>query len=988
MPDLDATPTDSMTPSLPATQPTAPAALPIAATAARVARKEFRAFFASPAAYLFLGAFLAAVLFSFFWVDTFFARNIADARPLFRWLPLLLIFLVAALTMRSWSDERRAGTLESLLTAPVSPWALVLGKFLAVLALVALALLLTLPLPLTVALLGPLDWGPVVGGYVATLLLAAAYAAIGLAVSVRSDNAIIALIATVAVCALFHFLGTPALTSLVGQPIGRWLELAGTGARFDAITRGVLDLRDLAYFATLAGIFLVLNVHSLERLRWAGNPSSAPHRRRIAIAALVAANLAVANLWLVAVPWLRLDLTEERGFTLSDATRQQLQSLGEPLVIRGYFSARTHPYLAPLVPRVQDLLREYAVAAGPRARVEIIDPTRDREAEEEAASRYGVRPVPFQTADRHQAAVVSSYFDVVVSYGDQVETLGFRDLIEVKGRGEGALTVALKNPEYAITRAIRKAVSEYRAGGNAFQALKAPVRFKAYVSPDERLPEPLRRLRADLQAVLDEQAPRSGGKLEASVADPEADGGAVARELREQFGLAPQIASLDDPRPFWFTMLLEDGSQTLQVPLPDQLDKASLERTLQGALKRLAPGYLRTVGLVTPPPASDMPGAPSTGPSYQRLEQALGENARLSYTDLGEGRVPDDVDLLLVAAPRALDERQRFAIDQFLMRGGPVVLATSPYGIGMQGGIVATKQDSGLEEWLAGHGVRIEEGLIVDPRSAALPIPVERNIGGMPFRDIRLLKYPHFADLRGDSLSADSPITRSLQQLTLNWASPIVRDATREQGLQVTELLRSSPGSFVSKDTQLIPDPAAQPPLGFRLEGEAGPKLLAVALQGRFDSAWKGRPSPLAAAPAAAAASTPGAGGAVPDEPRPTSVIEQSPANARLVLVASNSFATDLAIDLASQGLETFYTKPLEFLQNTIDWALEDPALVDLRGRTQLARTLEPMADGAPRRWEIANYVAALLALALVWGWRRWVRRADARHADRVLQAA
>ena len=87
---------------------------------ARVAQKEFRGFFATPAAYLFLGAFLAVTLFVFFWVETFFARNIADVRPLFQWLPLLLIFLVAALTIRAWSEERRAGTLESLLTAPVS----------------------------------------------------------------------------------------------------------------------------------------------------------------------------------------------------------------------------------------------------------------------------------------------------------------------------------------------------------------------------------------------------------------------------------------------------------------------------------------------------------------------------------------------------------------------------------------------------------------------------------------------------------------------------------------------------------------------------------------------------------------------------------------------------------------------------------------------------------------------------------------------------
>src|SRR3546814_1424168 len=103
-------------------------------------------------------------LFVFFWVETFFARNIADVRPLFEWMPLLLIFLVSALTMRLWSEERRSGTLEFLLTSPVRPAYLVLGKFLACLGLVAIALALTLPLPLTVAQLGPLDWGPVAGG--------------------------------------------------------------------------------------------------------------------------------------------------------------------------------------------------------------------------------------------------------------------------------------------------------------------------------------------------------------------------------------------------------------------------------------------------------------------------------------------------------------------------------------------------------------------------------------------------------------------------------------------------------------------------------------------------------------------------------------------------------------------------------------------------------------------------------------------------------
>ena len=181
---------------------------------------------------------------------------------------------------------------------------------------------------------------------------------------------------------------------------------------------------------------------------------------------LAAANFIAANLWLNPISWARADITAEQQYSLSEATENQLAALQEPLLIRGYFSAKTHPLLAPLVPRIKDLLEEYAVASNGSAQIEIVDPTRDREAEEEAALRYGIQPVPFQTADRYQAAVVSSYFDLVIAYGDQYETLGFRDLIEVKARGERDLDVVLKNPEYAITRAIRKVAGSYRAGGN------------------------------------------------------------------------------------------------------------------------------------------------------------------------------------------------------------------------------------------------------------------------------------------------------------------------------------------------------------------------------------------------------------------------------------------------------------------------------------------------------------------------------------------
>ncbi len=176
--------------------------------------------------------------------------------------------------MRQWSEEQRSGTLEVLLTLPVSKAQLVLGKFLAVMALVALALALTLFLPITVSLMGNLDWGPVVGGYLAALLMAAAYTAIGLFISSRTDNQIVALILTRAAVRRLLSIGSRGVTDLTGAGLGGILRAIGAGSRFESIERGVIDLRDLVYYGTLAGVFLVLNVLSLDAS--AGAPARPP----------------------------------------------------------------------------------------------------------------------------------------------------------------------------------------------------------------------------------------------------------------------------------------------------------------------------------------------------------------------------------------------------------------------------------------------------------------------------------------------------------------------------------------------------------------------------------------------------------------------------------------------------------------------------------------------------------------------------------------
>lgn len=970
--------------------------------ALRIARKEFAGFFSSPTAFIFLGAFLAVTLFIFFWVETFFARNIADVRPLFEWMPLLLIFLVAAITMRMWSEERRAGTLEFLLTTPVKSYQFVLGKFFACLALVAVALVLTLPLPLTVSLMGPLDWGPVFGGYLATLFLAAAYAAIGLFVSARSPNQIISLILTAVVCGFFYLLGSDALTGLFGNRVSEFLKLLGSGSRFDSITRGVIDLRDLYYYLSLVGVFLSLNVFALEWLRWAGNPSNAHHRRWGWVTGLLVANFLAANLWLAPLGWVRADVTQGNIYSISEATRSYLAQLREPMLIRGYFSAQTHPLLAPLVPRLRDLLEEYGVAGEGRVRVEFIDPQAHPELEQEANEKYGIQPVPFQFASKYQASVVNSYFNILIQYGDQYEVLGFRDLIEIKVQSETDLDVELRNPEYDITQAIKKVLYAYQGASELFENIPHPVSFKGYISADEKLPEVLQSLRQDLEVLLDELREESGGKLTVDIRDPDAEGGALAEQIRSEFGFRPMAASLLDANTFWFYMTLEGEGRTIQVPLPENYEKAGLERSIDAALKRFSHGFLKTVALHTPPSTPSLPqfGMAGGGKRFNWLRDTLAEEHNVIAADLKNGQVPSDTDLLLLVAPDTLDEKQLFAVDQFLMRGGTLVLATAPFDIDTQETLAASKHDSGLKDWLAHHGLQLGEQMVLDPQNAAFPIPVDRQVGGFVVQETQLVDYPYFIDIRNDGMAQEGDITAGLNQVTMTWASPITMDKQKNQGRQVTRLLESSDQSWTSDSLNIQPDFRAHPQLGFPIGGEQGRQLLGVMVEGRFDSFFKDKPSPLATVEEEAdTGSEETAAGAEESEsknpeneetPEPviTRVIERSPESSRILLFASNSFLTDEMLDLAAAGLGTRYLKPVELVENAIDWSLEEGGLLAIRGRAQFSRTLAPLGRDAQMFWEYLNYGLALFGLLLVWLLRRQVNQQARRRYAAVLGTA
>jgi ABC-2 type transport system permease protein len=225
-----------------------------------IAKRELAAYFESPVAYVFLVIFLLLAGFFTFTFGGFFERGEASLAAFFNWLPWLFLFLVPAAGMRLWSEERRLGTIELLLTMPVAAWQAIVGKFLASWLFLIVALALTFPMIVTVNWLGDPDNGVIVSGYVGAALLAGAYLAISCMTSALTRNQVIAFILAVVLCLLLILVGFTPLTDLLARWASPWVVESvakfSVLTNYDGFQKGVLDSRGLLYFFSIMGYTL------------------------------------------------------------------------------------------------------------------------------------------------------------------------------------------------------------------------------------------------------------------------------------------------------------------------------------------------------------------------------------------------------------------------------------------------------------------------------------------------------------------------------------------------------------------------------------------------------------------------------------------------------------------------------------------------------------------------------------------------------------
>jgi ABC-2 type transport system permease protein len=231
-------------------------------------KRELKAYFATPVAYVFIVIFLVLVGVFTFYVGGFYERGQADLDPFFQFHPWLYMFLLPAISMRLWSEERKAGTLELLLTLPISLTASVLGKFLAAWCFTAVALAGTFPIWLTVNYLGDPDNTVIAAGYLGSLLMAGGFLAIGACISALTKNQVIAFVLSFVICFAFNLSGFPMVIDIFSawapQAVVDVISSFSFLTHFNAIQKGVIDLRDIVFFTTLIAFWLYANVLAIE----------------------------------------------------------------------------------------------------------------------------------------------------------------------------------------------------------------------------------------------------------------------------------------------------------------------------------------------------------------------------------------------------------------------------------------------------------------------------------------------------------------------------------------------------------------------------------------------------------------------------------------------------------------------------------------------------------------------------------------------------
>ncbi len=383
-----------------------------------ITKKELRSYFDSPTAYIVL------VIFLFLWQYLFF-RDVfllgeTSLRSLFSFLPWLLLILIPALTMGTIASEKSQGTLELLLTHPLGFMELILGKFLGTLIFVALALAFVFPLAYSFDRFGNLDWGVVLGQYLGALFLASVLISLGIFVSSLVASQISALLIAAATSFFLIIAGFEMVTLTLPASLALIFERLSVLSHFEAVSRGVIDIRDLVYFFSVTFVFLFFSFLQLVKIRLGNRPDQ--FRRFLFTAGLLLILVVSLNIVGDRIPG-RLDLTQDQVYRLTQTTTDTLNQLDDIVQIKLFASSQLPPQLRPVLREIKDVLRDYQTQSQGKINLSFLDPANPQTQEE--ASQLGIREVQFNVIGQEELQVKRGYLGLAVSYAGNSEVIPF-----------------------------------------------------------------------------------------------------------------------------------------------------------------------------------------------------------------------------------------------------------------------------------------------------------------------------------------------------------------------------------------------------------------------------------------------------------------------------------------------------------------------------------------------------------------------------------